>query len=121
MLSKEEVLEIISYCDENGINRKDRLEELGIGEWLFYSSRRRYLRQEAEGGNPTGHFIQLRGNGTLVPDSVRDMERRAHPDRKMRDHAATDLKIECQTHRGGLLRISGQISPGMLAILVQNL
>ena len=29
MLSKEEVLEIISYCDSYKINRSDRLQELG--------------------------------------------------------------------------------------------
>ena len=46
MLSKEEVLEIISYCDTHEVQRKTRLRELGITEWNFYKSRRQYLRQE---------------------------------------------------------------------------
>ena len=46
MLSKEEVLEIISYCDTHGVQRKVRLRELGMTEWNFYKSRRQYLRQE---------------------------------------------------------------------------
>lgn len=35
MLSKEQVLEIISYCDTHGVQRKARLQELGISECLL--------------------------------------------------------------------------------------
>ena len=37
MLSKEEVLEIIFYCDSHKINRSDRLQELGISHWNFFN------------------------------------------------------------------------------------
>lgn len=40
MLSKEQVLEIIAYFDDHGVQRKVRLRELGITEWNFYKSRR---------------------------------------------------------------------------------
>lgn len=46
MLSKEQVLEIMAYCDDHGVQRKVRLRELGITEWNFYKSRRQCLRQE---------------------------------------------------------------------------
>ncbi|MCC8175089.1 MAG: hypothetical protein LIO91_01455 [Bacteroidales bacterium] len=48
MLTKEEVLDIIAYCDENGVKREDRLKELGISRWAYYASRRRYVKEEAE-------------------------------------------------------------------------
>lgn len=46
MLGKEEVLEIISYCNTHQIKRFDRLRELGISHWNFYKSRRHYLEAE---------------------------------------------------------------------------
>ena len=46
MLSKEEVLEIISYCDSHKVQRSTRLKELGITHREFYKSRRNYLENE---------------------------------------------------------------------------
>lgn len=74
MLSKEQVLEIISYCDTHGVQRKDRLRELRIKEWNFYKSRRQYLRQEKKNPGTEGSFIQLGGEGPLVPATVTEME-----------------------------------------------
>ena len=33
MMAKEEVAQVIAYCDENKIGYKQRLEELGINPW----------------------------------------------------------------------------------------
>ena len=66
MLSKEEVLEIISYCDSHKINRSDRLQELGISPWNFYKSRRHHLKAEKSSlQDSMGPFIQL----TICPKS----------------------------------------------------
>ena len=46
MLSKEQVLEIIAYCDDHGVQRKVRLRELGITEWNSYKTHRQCLSQE---------------------------------------------------------------------------
>ena len=62
MLSKEEVLEIISYCDSHKIQRSVRLKELGITHWEFYKSRRKYL--ENEKSHP--HEDSVR-----IPDDIR--------------------------------------------------
>lgn len=121
MLSKEQVLDIIAYCDEHKINRKVRLKELGIGEWQFYTSRRRYLREELESGVPAGRFIQLRSTEKLVPESVSAMELSVNPGRKPRESASEMLHIECQTPRGGMLRMSGSITPVLLSTLLQSL
>lgn len=47
MLSKEQVLEIIAYCDDHGVQRKVRLRKLGITEWNFYKSRRQCYQHQA--------------------------------------------------------------------------
>ena len=53
MLSKEEVLGIITYCDSHNIKRSARLQELGISHWNFYKSRRHHL--ESEKSHPQDH------------------------------------------------------------------
>lgn len=121
MLSKEQVLEIITYCDTHGVTRRSRLMELGITHWEFYKSRRRHL--EAEKSLPqdtSGSFIQQKTNGEYVPSSVTAMERSINPDREL--HRQADiLTIECQTSRGGMVRVNGKISAGLLSALVKSL
>lgn len=121
MLSKEEVLDIIAYCKEHRIYRKDRLAQLGIGEWSFYEARRRYLKAESETGTTSGRFIQLRSSGGFVSDSVTEMEKSVNPDRNLTDNSSDELKIECQTPRGGMLRMSGRVTPALLSTLLQNI
>lgn len=84
MLSKEEVLDIIAYCKENNVNRKDRLIELGLSEWSFYEARRRYLKEESESGKDEGHFIQLRSTGGFVHESMTEMEQTVNPCKRVK-------------------------------------
>ena len=37
-MTKEEVAQVIAYCDENKISYKQRLSELGISPWNFYDA-----------------------------------------------------------------------------------
>ena len=121
MLSKEEVLEIISYCDTHRINRADRLHELGISHWNFYKSRRHHLEKEKSGPQDSpGSFIQLKSSGEFVPSSVTAMEKSINPDREPLRQSET-LTVECRTVRGGMVRINGKINAELLAVLVKNL
>ncbi|MBD5296150.1 MAG: hypothetical protein HDS25_07540 [Bacteroides sp.] len=100
MLSKKEVLEIISYCEFHKINHSDRLQELGISHWNFYKSRRHHLKAEkACPQEITGSFIQLKSSGEYVPSSVTAMERSINPGRKLHTQSEA-MTIECQTSRG---------------------
>ena len=54
MMTKEEVAQVIAYCDENKISYKQRLSELGISPWNFYDAKRKYAPKE-EGEN-AGEF-----------------------------------------------------------------
>lgn len=90
MLSKEEVLEIISYCDTHRINRTTRLQELGISHWNFYKSRRQHLEKERTAPqDKAGSFIQLKSNGKYVPSSVTAMEKIINPGREL--HRQTEI------------------------------
>lgn len=121
MLSKEEVLEIISYCDTHRINSSDRLQELGISHWNFYRSRRHHLESEkAVPQDGPGSFIQLESNGEYVPSSVTAMEKSISPGRELRRQSDI-LTVECRTSRGGMVRINGKISAELLSTLVKSL
>ncbi|MCQ2059383.1 MAG: hypothetical protein MJY71_06085 [Bacteroidaceae bacterium] len=63
MLSKEEISEVISYCQEHGCSYKDRLTELGIPEWKFYDSKYRYAFQERK----------IKESGQWLEDVLRQM------------------------------------------------
>lgn len=120
MLSKEQVLEIIAYCDNNRVQRKERLRELGIAEWNFYKSRRQYLRQENMSAEASGSFIQLEAGGGFVPATVTEMERQVNPGRQVVGKGE-ELTVECRTSRGGMVRINGKINAELLCALVKNL
>lgn len=120
MLSKEQVLEIIAYCDNNRVQRKERLRELGITEWNFYKSRRQYLRQEKMSAETSGSFIQLEAGGGFVPATVTEMERQVNPGRQVVGKGE-ELTVECRTSRGGMVRINGKINAELLCALVKNL
>ena len=51
MMTKEEVAEVVEYCEENKVSYKQRLAELGINAWNFHDTKRKYApKQEGENG-----------------------------------------------------------------------
>ena len=65
-MTREEIAAIEAYCDDNKISRKNRLAELGISEWQFYSSKRHYA--PSRDGVNVGGFLQLEPGGAFLPD-----------------------------------------------------
>ena len=55
MITKEEVAQIITYCDENKISYKQRLSELGISAGSFYDAKRKYAPKQ--GDDTAGEFL----------------------------------------------------------------
>lgn len=111
-------MEIVAYCKENHVTYESRLKELGVSQWNFYQSKKRHLLKEMKADSSDGAFIQL-CSGRFVPASLTAME--GEGSRTKKHLESSELKIECQTSRGGLLRMSGKISSSILAVLVQNL
>lgn len=67
MMTKEEVASIIKYCNDNGVSYKARLSELGVPEWKFFESKRRYAKEQASSTSTAGEFLQLTAGGDFVP------------------------------------------------------
>ena len=59
MMTREEVAEIMTYCQEHTVSHKDRLAELGIAPWRFYDAKSRYAKQQAQAESCGGLFLQL--------------------------------------------------------------
>ena len=61
-VSKEQVIEIERYCDELGITRKQRIDELGLSHTAYYYTRSLLSEEELHGGQ----FIPIM-SGIVVP------------------------------------------------------
>ena len=68
-MTKEEVVQVIAYCDEHKNSYKQRLSELGISQWSFYGAKRKYAPKE-EGDN-AGGFLQLIPGGSFLPNPIK--------------------------------------------------
>lgn len=121
MLSKEEIVGIVAYCQQNKVSYNSRCQELGIRMWRFYEAKRRYREMESETGE-VGEFIQLQPGGPMQPSNLNVLEQRVSSrSRKKQDKASGMLSLEVQTRNGTALRLYGEMTPAMLRELVQTL
>ena len=88
---KEEVAQVIAYCDENKISYKQRLAELGISPWSFYDAKRKYAPKEEK--DNAGEFLQLIPGGSFLPNPIKPS--RSRP---------ADIPVWLATSRERLLR-----------------
>ena len=100
-MTKEEVAQVIAYCDENKISYKQRLSELGISPWSFYDAKRKYAPKE-EGDN-AGEFLQLIPGGSFLPNPIKPSRSRSNK-QKESAQGAEDVSIELRTPTGTMLR-----------------
>lgn len=115
-MTKEEVAGIVAYCAEHKVSQKQRLAELGISEWQFYGSKRRYSPKR-EGDN-FGEFLQLIPAGPFVPDPLKPS--RSHSARqKEADRGPVPVSIELRTPNGAVMRISGGLTGRELREIIE--
>ena len=100
-MTKEEVAQVIAYCDENKISYKRRLSELGINPWNFYDAKRKYAPKE-EGDN-AGEFLQLILGGSFLPNQIKPSRSRSIK-QKESAQGGEDVIIELRTPTGMMLR-----------------
>lgn len=72
MITREEVLEIISYCESKQISYKTRLQELGLPAWKFYDAKRRYMGHE----DNDGEFLELLSGNQFFPGPIKAVRSR---------------------------------------------
>jgi len=107
MMTKEEVAAIVSYCQENKVSFKQRLAELGIQEWTFYESKRKYAPKEV--GEKAGEFLQLVPGGGFLPNPIRPSRSRSAR-QKAENACVAPVSIELRTATGTEMRISGNLT-----------
>ena len=95
MMTKEEVAQVIAYCDENKISYKQRLSELGISPWNFYDAKRKYAPKE-EGDN-AGEFLQLIPGGAFLPNSIKPSRSRSSKQKESAQEPVA-VNIELSTY-----------------------
>lgn len=116
MMTKEEVAGIVAYCTENNISQKQRLAELGISEWQFYSSKRKYAPKR--GGDNAGKFLQLAPGGAFLPDPIKPARSRSVR-QKEADRGAVSVSVELRTPGGTVMRISGDLTGRELRDIIE--
>ena len=107
MMTKEEVAQVIAYCEENKISYKQRLTELGIDLWRFYDAKRKYAPKQE--GNNAGEFLQLVPGGSFLPDPIKPARSRSGK-QKTAEQGVIAISIELRTPTGTLMRISGDLT-----------
>ena len=107
MMTKEEVAQVIAYCEENKISYKQRLTELGIDLWRFYDAKRKYAPKQE--GNNAGEFLQLVPGGSFLPDPIKPARSRSGK-QKNAEKGVIAISIELRTPTGTLMRISGDLT-----------
>jgi len=116
MMTKEEVASIVAWCSEKKVSQKQRLAELGISEWQFYSSKRRYAPKQ-EGEN-AGEFLQLVPGGSFLPDPIKPSRSRSSR-QKEAERGAVSVSIELRTPGGTVMRISGDLTGRELRDIIE--
>lgn len=116
MLTRKEIAEIVQYCKEKGVSYKNRLKEIGIAEWRFYESKRRYAEAQAS-ERESGEFLQLvRGNDSFPEPVLTD--RKTGKGRKS-GQESIPMSIEMRTQTGAVLRIRGNLDAAMIQAIIQ--
>ena len=107
MMTKEEVAQVIAYCDENKISYKQRLSELGINPWNFYDAKRKYAPKQEE--DNAGEFLQLIPGGSFLPNPIKPSRSRSGK-QKSEERGTVAVIIELKTPTGTMMRISGNMT-----------
>ena len=107
MMTKEEVAQVIAYCDENKISYKQRLSELGVNPCSFYDAKRKYAPKE-EGEN-AGEFLQLIPEGSFLPNPIKPSRSRSSKQKGSAQRAVAG-SIELRTPTGTMMRIIGNMT-----------
>jgi hypothetical protein len=115
MLTREQILEIQSYCATHGVPQKERLEELSIKASQFYRWQQKY-RQEDEQSTESGAFVQLHPGGEFISPMMPPAKTSGKAKAKTGDVDKTEsfLTVEIRTAAGTMMRIQGSMTAAHL-------
>ena len=115
MMTREEVAQVISYCEENKISYKQRLSELGIAPWRFYDAKRKYSLKHEDGS--TGESLQLIPGGTCLSDPIKPTKAKSGKHRS-EERGAVAVSIDLRTPSGTMMRISSELTGSELKDII---
>ena len=110
-VSKEQVIETERYCDEHGITRKQRIDELGLICTAYYYTRGLLSEEELHGGR----FIPIMSGSGLMRTASMLVGRSR---RKQASVRAELMTIEVRTSSGAEMRLTGDFSAEMLRTIL---
>ena len=118
MLTREQILEIDSFCAEHGVSFQSRLDELQIPRHQYIRWKRKYRAEDEAGSSQEGSFVQLSpGNPFLSPKMAP-----ARTSGKAKGKAGTEdqsfLTIELRTASGTAMRIQGNMTAAHLREII---
>lgn len=112
-VSKEQVIEIERYCDEHGITRRQRIDELGLNCTAYYYTRGLLSKEELHGGQ----FIPIMSGSGLMQTVSMPVGR----SRRKQGSVQTELlTIEVRTSSGVEMCLTGNFSAEMLRTILVN-
>lgn len=115
MLTREQILEIDTYCAEHQVSQQRYLDEHDIPRHQYYVWKRKY-RQEDEQSTEPGAFVQLRPGGEFVSPMMPPAKTSGKAKAKMGavDNAESFLTVEIRTAAGTMMRIQGSMTAAHL-------
>ena len=116
MLTREQVLEVQSYCAEHRISQKARLEELNINVSQFYRWQQKYRQEDEQSSAEPGASVQLRPGGEFVSPMMPPAKTSGKSKAKTVavDSTESFLTVEIRTASGTMMRIQGSMTAAHL-------
>ena len=115
MLTRDQILEIDTYCAEHQISQQRYLDEHDIPRHQYYVWKRKY-RQEDEQSTESGAFVQLRAGGEFVSPMMPPAKTSGKAKAKSGtvDNTESFLTVEIRTAAGTMMRIQGSMTAAHL-------
>ena len=115
MLTREQILEIDTYCAEHQVSQQRYLDEHDIPRHQYYVWKRKY-RQEDELSSEPGAFVQLRSGGEFVSPMMPPAKTSGKAKAKTGSVDSTEsiLTVEIRTAAGTMMRIQGSMTAAHL-------
>ena len=122
MLTREQILEIDTYCAEHKITQNQGLDELNICRHQYYRWKKKYRDEDTQNQNaePTG-FVQLTPGvafmSPMMPPARTSGKNRSKTG-EPQPQEQSFLTVELRTARGSAMRIQGCMTAAHLRELI---
>ena len=115
MLTREQILEIDTYCVEHQVSQQRYLDEHDIPRHQYYVWKRKYRQEDEQSAEP-GAFVQLRPGGEFVSPMMPPAKTSGKSKAKTGavDSTESFLTVEIRTASGMMMRIQGRMTAAHL-------